>query len=497
MSSKRRGYSDAERAAYYKSKYASAAKAGSPKAPKYKAKAKAAKAAGRSARYRSPGLLASGGGSLGALAGGALGGPAGAAIGKMLGGKLGHIVEHITGFGDYQVSHNSIMDGMMQPAQVVNSVDRGCVIVRHREYIGDINSTSAFTLAAYPINPGRSETFPWLSGIAQNFEQYRMRGCLFEFLSTSSDAILASASSAALGTVNMATEYDSLETNFSSKREMLNHEFANSRKPSQSFIHPIECKKSRTAINEQYVRTNAALPAGADLRLYDLGKFQIATEGMQAATGVCGELWVTYEVELFKAKYETTYVNDGLSDHFKLITPSQISPLGSSATLTAGSTLGGTVTGTNVYTFPNTVSPGDRFLFTWNITASNSVAITFPVVSTTGCVGVPFFGSSSSYAQILTPIAGTTSAAAAMTYMLSIVSPGATVTLGTAGVLPSTGANGDLIVTQVASGLSLNKEVEVVELSDDDETPEYTAEYVKQLEEQVTRLRKLERKPTV
>ena len=61
---------------------------------------------------------------------------------------------------------------------------------------------------------------------------------------------------------------------------------------------------------------NSAVPANADARLYDLGTFSIATVGMQADSGVAGELWCTFEVELLKPKFNSNW--EGSADHFWL-----------------------------------------------------------------------------------------------------------------------------------------------------------------------------------
>ena len=455
----KKGYSDKEKIAYYKRRAMEAERSGS-KGPKdayyykskrrmYKAKI-AAEAASRAPRERRPaGIISEMGGEVGAM----LGGPipiVGPIVGRFLGGKLGHLVEQITGFGDYKIGSNSVMKGGLTPPQVVNSVNKGSIIVRHREYIGDINASSAFTLTSYPINPGQSRTFPWLSGIAVNFEQYRMRGCLFEFLSTSSDSILASSATSALGTVNMATEYDSLEQNFTGKREMLNHEFANSRKPSVSFIHPIECKKSITPVSELYVRPHA-VPSGADQRLYDLGKFQIATEGMQASTGVVGELWVTYEVEFFKAKYDIAQLSAGLSDHFVLSGVTNSLPLGTTTSPSSTSTLGGTInTLTRAYSFPSWISEGRWLICYYCVGTANVVAT--PTLTYTNCSMVSIFhNGTNGYVGTSAPANTTT-----ITTLCCVDVTGANATVQwSTGTLPSSVTAGDIIVTQLTYGLTV------------------------------------------
>lgn len=213
----------------------------------------------------------------------------------------------IRGFGAYKIGNNSVLAGGMSPPMIVNSVRSGGMIVRHREYLRDITASNLFKGTTFTINPGLPETFPWLAQIAGSFEQYRMRGLLFEYKTTSSDTILSSATSTALGTVVMGTQYNVLDEPFDNKFEMENYEFSNSSKPSLSMIHPIECAKSQTPISLLYVRTPSTDTSKGDPRLYDLAKFTIATVGMQGQfntpqqnNAAIGELWCTYEVEFFK-----------------------------------------------------------------------------------------------------------------------------------------------------------------------------------------------------
>lgn len=120
---------------------------------------------------------------------------------------------------------------------------------------------------------------------------------VFEFRSMSADAL--NSTNTALGSVIMATDYDSSDALFQNKAQMENTEYGVSCKPSSCMIHAIECARSQTPVNEQYVRF-AANPAGTDIRLYDLGRFSVATTGMQGTSVNLGELWVSYDVELLK-----------------------------------------------------------------------------------------------------------------------------------------------------------------------------------------------------
>jgi hypothetical protein len=349
----------------------------------------------------------------------------------------------IRGFGDYKVSGNSLMCGGMTVPEVVNSVKNAGIIIRHKEYLADIDASTTFNLNSYPINPGMIQTFPWLSQVAPNFEQYKFRGILFEFKSLSSDSVLSSATSSALGAVIMSTQYDVLDPPFTNKFNMENYEFANSTKPSLSMIHPIECAKSQTSVSELYIR-DGPVPTGADQRLYDLGMFSIATVGMQASSGVAGELWVTYEVELYKPKLIEDLGLEIPTDHFN-ITGSfgPNAPLGTTTQAETGSTIGGTISPNGqVYNFPGRIVDG-HYLFMY-FALQNSVAPGSPATTLFNCAGTMWFYNTSS-SQIVP--SGPSTTQVYYIQVLNISGANASIALQFAGSGVYTA--GDLTVTQI------------------------------------------------
>lgn len=238
------------------------------------------------------------------LGGGVLGLPGGP--GAMVAGanSLYHAGDALAtwmGFGDYNVSSNSLV-GAMKTGQIrgMHSNDQR-IIVRHKEYVTDLTSSSnagAFKIQAYSLNPGLAASFPWLARIAGNFQEYRWKGVIFEFRSTSATAI-ASSTNSAMGSVMMATQYRSTAPAFVNKQQMLNEYFSSSGRPFDNFCHPVECNPKENPNNVLYVRS-AGVPSGEDEKTYDLGEFYIASTGFQGTNCSYGELWCTYEVELLK-----------------------------------------------------------------------------------------------------------------------------------------------------------------------------------------------------
>lgn len=234
------------------------------------------------------------GGKFGGLAGGV------ADLASSIASKVGPVVE---GLGVYKVRQNSLMtipEGMGPPT--VRNAKDGRFIIRHREYIRDIvcpaNNGGAFVVQPFKINPGLQSTFPWLSTVAQNFQQYRIRGMLFEFKSNYSEY---NSAQAGMGTVILATEYDATLPPFTTKIDMENHQYAMSAKPSASQLHPIECDRGTAVLNELYVRQTVP-DDNNDLRFSDFGTFQVAHVGIpNSDTPInLGEIWVSFEIELLK-----------------------------------------------------------------------------------------------------------------------------------------------------------------------------------------------------
>lgn len=384
----------------------------------------------------------------GAMIGGGLGTLLGGPVGGMIGSGVGHLaqglIKHITGFGDYTVEVNSLMGNRFNPPELINQSHRS-VCLRHREYIADITAASTFTNRAFNINPGLSTTFPWLAGVANNFEEYMIAGMIFEYKSLSAD--YTTAASAALGYVAMATQYNPLLPEFTDKVHMENYEFANSAKPSESFIHPIECKRSLNPVNQLYVRTGP-VEDNADQRLYDLGKFQIATGG-NSGSGVLGELWCTYEIHFFKPK-----LVDGedilLAGHWRLNSITNLGPLGTAAaTEEAGTNLPVTLTAGSIQ-FPETITNG-RFLITYNCTGSSTASTIFTITAASNC-SFPNKYSNNTISRFSSQSGLTTTSQMSM-WTVTITGPSALIVINDDGTLPASSTSGDLWIVQMNSEL--------------------------------------------
>lgn len=229
----------------------------------------------------------------------------------------------------------------------LNESIEGCTVLANREYLGDILSSQNFAMSvSATINPGLSEYFPWLSQVAKNYTQYRFRSLMFHYKSTSG----ALTTTQALGQIIGSANYNVYEAEPTSKSQLLNTIFAQSTVPSEDCNFAIECEPSQTVTGGLlYVR--GGTPAAGDLRLYDLGNFYLATNGMSADNVKMGELWISYEIELYKPQLPSNSIAGGNMTLISNSAYTNASPLGTGTQTVTQNDLGLTVSGT-VITFP-------------------------------------------------------------------------------------------------------------------------------------------------
>lgn len=215
-----------------------------------------------------------------------------------LGGLGGQLLSQLTGRGDYQVKKNSIMHAQVGPEGVSFSPEGSATIrVQKREFLGvlraDAITPAEFRQQQYRLQCTDGNTFPWLAGIAEHFTEWEIEGAVVSYESTSSNY----SSSMALGTVAIATQYNSNELPYADMTQMLQSAFHTRGNPSEDMMHGIECDPALQASERLYTRRPGTKgPAN----LYDHGVVTIATEGLPtlAANEVIGRLYVTYDIKL-------------------------------------------------------------------------------------------------------------------------------------------------------------------------------------------------------
>lgn len=427
-------YSDKQKIAYYKKK-ASQASLPRPRsmAPKVRGHGNYKVSPGKG--YKGHGAYL--GAGLGSAVGSVVAPGIGTVLGAPIGAALGYAADKVFGWGDYKIRHNNIL----HPSQPPIFEGPDYVTVRHREYLGDISSTSAFTNSSYVINPGNQTTFPWLSMIADQFEQYRFNGLIFEFVSTSADAL--NSTNTALGNVILATDYDAEDSAYANQQQMLSAMFSNSGKPSCNIMHAIECAPDSLVTQWLYVRSSS-VSNGPDARLYDLGNFQVATYGSQAAA-VIGQLWVTYSITFQKPQMNNVLGLALKSEHFIMTAPSTSAYFGTgyaTATPQSGSNIGCTLTA-NKIVFPPLIS-GGNYMFVYRVNGSSTLLVT-PTLTCTNCSLLTNFSQDT---QQSTSDGSFTATNFLYIWCIKITGQNATVQMSS-GTLPASATEGDLFITQI------------------------------------------------
>jgi hypothetical protein len=310
-------------------------------------------------------------GDVGSKLGGAVGSFFGrSGLGSGIGRWLGSGIGSIFGSGDYQVVGDKPGYNVLAGSIPQFSSSRATNIVCHREYIGDITGTTAFNNNLYPLNPGIDTTFPWLQGVASNYQQYRIHGLMFEFRPLITDFVTGGSP----GVVIMSTSYNADLPKYTSKQAMENAEFATSTKPTLALRHMVECDPGQTPTSMGYIR-GGPVPTGQDLRSYDLGTFQLATQNNPVQN--LGELWVTYCIEFYKPTLDiSNLVTDSLGAHIVRTSVSATNPVGLIGAFQSGS-LTATCTGTTI-TLSNAsvgVTYNMNWMFSCTTAATNNLII--------------------------------------------------------------------------------------------------------------------------
>jgi len=219
--------------------------------------------------------------------------------GNMIASGAEMLHKSITGSGDYNMA--GVQESMSGSVPSFGGGEVDHIRIRSREYLGPISGSSDFQLFAnLLINPGNHEAFPQLAKMAAHYQQYIMKGCIFYYKATSSVSVATADPS--LGQVIMAFNYDSAEPPFESKAEMLQSQYCSAGAPPQDIAHGVECAAFSNGSEVKRIRHGNPTENTGDPMNTDIGRFQLAVEGTNAAASRIGELWVTYDVMLLKGK---------------------------------------------------------------------------------------------------------------------------------------------------------------------------------------------------
>lgn len=266
------------------------------------------------------------GARLGSRVGAFLGRAAQGALGRVFGmGEYKTSLAHTVGVAEDQIAEGDspAVNSLVQPlstnhVKMMHSDDEGTVTIRRREFVENVMISDKPYVSRYYINPALSKTFPWLSGLANNWQQFSVAGLAMEYIPTSGLAV--SSTSAALGQVVTGFYYEVTNLADSPQNDLsrlLNMNGSVSCSPAATSMTYMECDPRMNNQHTYFVEDDK-VPPGPDYSLqnYLPAVFIVNTSGAQASTPFqAGQLWVTYDIILKQPLPAPKRIPTSIPDH--------------------------------------------------------------------------------------------------------------------------------------------------------------------------------------
>lgn len=263
------------------------------------------------------------------------------------------------------------------PVPVMHSADEKVTMCR-REFMGSVIASStagAFQNQVFQINPGLQTFMPWGFAIANCFQEYRLKGMAFSYVPVVSDYT----SSSTLGAVTGGVDYNPLNSGCTNRVELAMLSGAQTVKISEKCLILVECDPAKMSKPTKFIR-KGDVTATTNKGDYDWGTFQIGTFGC-AANQYVGDLYVSYDIELFKPRMAAGNTVDSAYGTLGAVTSGVFSALTwihnpMSLTVTDTATVYDTIN------IPAGTYGKFDFTFYWNGTAA---VIAYPTITYTNC----------------------------------------------------------------------------------------------------------------
>lgn len=175
--------------------------------------------------------------------------------------------------------------GQSSRAPIISMTRDQCRI-RHRELIASVTGSTAFTVAnTLSINPGLAASFPWLSVMAQAWEEYEFTSLKYCYYTRTGTNVP--------GSVMMAIDYDAADAAPATEQIASSYEGVVEDAPWKDICCNAR-RLSMTGPAKKHYTRNSALAANLDIKTYDVGNFFLMTVDGTAVPW--GKLWVEYDV---------------------------------------------------------------------------------------------------------------------------------------------------------------------------------------------------------
>lgn len=177
---------------------------------------------------------------------------------------------------------------------VFNGATNG-IRIQHCEYIGPwsypAGVDAGFSVSSgISLQPGLLSSYPWLSSLAINFEQYKihkMRIVVRSIVPTST-----------AGATYVCIDYDSADSAPITKTQFMNNGSASSGSVWETITLDYN-PPSSNFVNQRYIR-NGNLASNLDIKTYDSGTVYLAVDGSSLGSGAhtLGDIFFEYDVSL-------------------------------------------------------------------------------------------------------------------------------------------------------------------------------------------------------
>lgn len=174
-------------------------------------------------------------------------------------------------------------------SNLVKGSPKNEVRMSRREFIQEVYPNEGWAVQKFALNPGVSRSFPWLSGVARNFEKYVINKFTIEYRTAQSTFIP--------GKIQMAPDFDASDSAPMSKRELLTYTLATDGPVWQNFDLNLP-KGYLMNQKKYYVRQDDNITG--DIKLYDPCNIFIAADPVTTDVQYLGEIWINYDITLFE-----------------------------------------------------------------------------------------------------------------------------------------------------------------------------------------------------
>lgn len=322
--------------------------------------------------------------------------------------------------------------GQSSTAPDIRATRDSCRVV-HRELIGSVSggASTAFSVnSTFALNPGLSSTFPWLSIIAEAWEQYRfnsLKVCYYTRCSTQT-----------AGSVLLVTDYDAADPAPATEFIASSYEDTAEDAPWKDICSDLRPSAMFPMGPKKFLRTSA-LAANEDIKTYDAGNLFVCTVDSAAAAG-WGKIWLEYDVSFFVPQQASSGAAQ-LFLHISGVTPTTGSMMGTQTVVSSSSPVPATVTG-DIITFS---APGTFFVSYDVLDGTSDTAGGNPAVAN-GATLITTYG----YNTNGTVTSGNATTNFAQTILLSTIAGGTLVFNNTV----VGGTKADLVIVQAPSALT-------------------------------------------